>query len=394
VNSYKFAQQSDGVRIGVNTRLLLKDKLEGIGWFTYQTLKRICINHPEHQFEFFFDRAFDESFIFSDNVTGHKISPQARHPVLFKIWSDWSVRRALEKHKIDLYLSPDGMLPLKTDIPCVAVIHDLNFEHYPGDLPVSHSKYYRDRYPQFARLAERVATVSEFSKKDMCELYNLNPSKIDVVFNGVNDTFGPSTAEQIVETRRRFSDGAPYFVFVGSLHPRKNIHRLFSAFDAFRNQNSEKVKLVIVGNKFWWNDEIRNAFDGMTYSEDVVFTGRLYDDELSRVVGASVAMTYVPYFEGFGIPILEAFKCGVPLITSNRTSMPEVAGDAAILVDPFSVEEITEAINRVWSDKVLRDSLVKKGAERLSVFSWNKTADLLWKSIEKVIDKEQVAQEL
>lgn len=373
------------MEIVVNTRLLLKNRLEGIGWFSYETLKRLTSNHPEHHFVFIFDRDFDEDFIFSDNVTPLILSPQARHPVLFYWWFEHSVASFLNKYKPDLFLSPDGYLSLNSDVKQLAVIHDLNFEHYPNDLPFLVRKYYHHFFPKFARKASRIATVSEFSKNDIVKQYNIPPQKIDVVYNGCNSLFQPLTAEAKQKVKEKYSDSCEYFLFVGALHPRKNISRLFMAFDKFKQAQVSDVKLLIVGEKYYWTSEIKRTYLNMQFKKDVVFTGHLSTEGLTGVTGAALALTYVPYFEGFGIPILEAMNCDVPVITSNVTSMPEIAADAALLVDPFSVDAIAEAMLKLKADENLRHILIEKGRRRKLDFSWDKTADALWQSIERTI---------
>ncbi|MES2591480.1 MAG: glycosyltransferase family 1 protein [Bacteroidota bacterium] len=371
------------MEIVVNTRLLLKDKLEGIGWFTYETLKRITINHPNDHFVFLFDRDFDEEFIFSDNVTPVILSPQARHPFLFYWWFEFSVATFLNKYKPDIFVSPDGYLSLKADVKQLAVIHDLNFKHYPNDVPYLVRKYYNYFFPKFARKATRIATVSEFSKKDIQEQYDVSAKKIDVVFNGCNPLFKPATKQIQGQTKEKFSKKCDYFLFVGSLHPRKNIARLLKAFDEFKKSQSGNVKMLIVGEKYYWTSEIKQTFLNMEFKEEVIFTGRLSTEDLVNVTAAALAVTYVPYFEGFGIPLLEAMNCDVPVITSNITSMPEVAGDAALLVDPFSVAAIAEAMTVIYKDESMRDTLIANGKKRRLDFNWDKTAAALWESIEQ-----------
>ncbi len=372
------------MRIAVNTRLLIENKLEGIGWFTYEVFKRISRNHPEHQFIFIFDRTHSKKFVFSDNVEVIEIGPPARHPILFKIWFDYSLTTALKRVKADLFVSPDGYLSLNTKVPSLAVMHDLNFEHYPQDIPKFASKHYRWYFPKYAKKAERIATVSEFSKQDIIEQYSIVEDKIDVVYNGVNESFKPIGEDEKSLVRNTYSQGSPYFVFVGSLHPRKNIKRLLEAFDSFKQEQLSDTKLLIVGEKYWWNKDISDAYEAMYNRADVIFTGRLENDNLNKVISASRAMTFVPYFEGFGIPILEAFACETAVICSNITSMPEVASDAGLLVDPFSVDSIKEGMLQLNSDDALRNSLIQKGKERLKDFSWDKTAEALWDSIEKL----------
>lgn len=373
------------MEIVVNTRLLLKNKLEGIGWFTYETLKRITTSRPDDHFIFLFDRDFDEEFIFSDNITPVILSPQARHPLLFYWWFEYSVSNFLNRYNADIFVSPDGYMSLNAKVKQLAVIHDLNFEHYPNDLPLLVRNYYKYFFPKFARKATRIATVSNFSKNDIMSHYNIDASKIDLVNNGCNELFMPIDSLEQQHTKLKFSYNCDYFLFVGALHPRKNISRLFEAFDKFKSAHSNNVKIIIVGEKYYWTNEIKQTYLNLKFKNDVVFTGRLSSEDLKNVIGAAIAMVYVPYFEGFGIPILEAMNCDTPVITSNITSMPEVAKDAAVLVDPFSIDSIANAMLAVYMDKALRQSLIIKGRIRKLDFSWDKTAAALWKSIENTL---------
>lgn len=370
------------VRIAVNTRLLLPGKLEGIGWFTYETLKRITRAHPEHQFFFLFDRPWSEDFRFGDNVTPMHIPPQARHPVLYYIWFDLVLPGVLKKIRADLFISPDGYLPPRLGIPSLNIIHDLNFEHYPEDIPYLERLFYRHFFPRYARQATRIATVSSFSKEDIQKQYGIPADKIDVVYNGAGEHFTPLDPLQIRAQREKHSKGLPYFVFVGSQIPRKNLARLFQAFDRLRI-SGKKAALVVCGQKKWWNEALEKTWREMRFKEDVVFTGRLSREALKHTLGAATALTYVSYFEGFGIPILEAFRSGVPVITSNTTSMPEVAGEAALLVDPFDVHSIQKAMESLLEDRALQARLVEKGLIQANKFSWDDTAARLWAAIEK-----------
>jgi glycosyltransferase involved in cell wall biosynthesis len=378
--------------IAVNTRLLLKDKLEGIGWFTYESLKQITKNHPEHQFLFLFDRPFSEEFIFSDNITPIVVGPQARHPFLWYWWFEQSLPKVFHKHEPDLFLSPDGFLSLSAAYPAgmkkfksLAVIHDLNFEHYPQDIPFLARKYFQKYFPQYARKADRIATVSEYSKQDISKTYKISLEKIDVVYDGANELFKPSSEDARKKIQLKYTSGEKYFLFVGALSPRKNVTRLLQAFDEFKKSEPSKIKLVVAGGKMFMTSEIENVYNKMQFKNDVIFTGRLGTDDLKDVMAGAVSLVFVPYFEGFGIPIVEAMYCDVPLITSNVTSMPEVAGNAGLLVDPFSVDSIKDGMLKIYKDEALRNQLIENGRKQREKFSWDKTADKLWKSIEKTL---------
>lgn len=360
--------------------------MDGIGQFTYESFKHITKNNPEHQFVFIFDRKPHTDFIKGENVSHKVIGPQARHPLLYKIWYQYSLHRLLKKIKADVFVGTGGMIPLKTDTKTLSVIHDLNFEHHPDHLPNSLRNFYCKYFPLFAKKANRIATVSEYSKKDIIKTYNINTDKIDVVYNGSNENFKPITEESQKTTLAKYTNNQPYFLFIGTLHPRKNLINLFKAFNDFKTRTNSDFKLLIVGKKMWWTKEIETAFNELEFKNDIVFAGRVEKNELYKITASTFALTYVPIFEGFGIPLVEAMSCGVPVITSNITSMPEVVEDAGILVDPFSVNDITEAMVKISSDENLKNHLSEKSLSQSKKFSWEKTGDLLWQSIIKTID--------
>ncbi len=356
-----------------------------MGWFTFQTLKRITRNHPEHRFYFLFDRTPDPGFVFSDNVTPVTLFPQARHPVLWYLWFEYSTLRFLNKKQPDLFLSTDGYLSLNTKVPSLPVIHDINFHHLSQHLPFMARKYYRHYFPKFARKATRIATVSEYSKKDLVQSYKLPPEKIDVVFNGSDDTFQPLPEGVKTRVREKYTRGAEYFIFIGSLHPRKNVCRTLLAFDLFKKKTGLPHKLLMIGKPFFKLSGMKDVHANMEHKEDVIFFGRTEREIIKEVLAASTALLFVPLFEGFGIPMLEGFRCEIPVIAGDRTSLPEVGGDAALYVDPYSENAISEAMVQIVNEDALRRDLIKKGRARKDIFSWDKSAELLWNSIEKTL---------
>ena len=371
------------MKIAVNTRLLIKNKMEGIAVHAYNVLKLITKEHPEHQFLFLFDRPYNEEFVFSSNITPIVLFPQARHPFLYYLWFEYSVARVLNTVKPDVFYSPDGFLSLRSNVCSLPVIHDINYEHYPEDLPGLTTGYYKKYFPRFIKKAQRVLTVSEFSKKDIAEIYKLSPDKIDVVYNGADELYKPIGKEEKESIKQKYAGGKAYFIYVSALHPRKNVKRLLMAFDKMKESSGSDVKLVLVGPEYFKNTDMYTVYATMKHKQDVIFTGRLNADELCKAMGAALALTYVSYFEGFGIPLIEAMQCDVPVITANVTSMPEVAGDAALLVDPLSVDSIAKAMLDVLQNERLREELIGKGRKRKDFFSWDKTAALTWDAITK-----------
>ena len=240
-------------------------------------------------------------------------------------------------------------------------------------------------FPRFAHNATRVATVSQYSKQDICSTYGISKNKIDVVYDGAHEGYRQMGEAINSTTRAQYTNGAPYIIFVSTILKRKNLANLLLAFDKFKNQSQQPHKLVVVGRKVWWKEELADAYNKMTHAEEVLFVDHAEPSELTRLMSAATALVYPSFFEGFGIPIIEAFNAGVPVITSNITSMPEVAGNAALLVDPYSADDIASAISIVVSDEQVRNELIKNGHLRSNLFNWDKTANLLWESITKTL---------
>ena len=315
------------------------------------------------------------------------LPPKARHPFLFYYWLQFSVKPLLNELKPDLFLSPDGFLALGAKCRQLPVIHDINFFHYPKDLPFLVREYHNYFFPRFAKEATRVATVSEFSKKDIAENYHIPPENIDVVYNGINDYFQPVDDTIKISVKNKFTKGCSYFLFVGSIRPRKNAARLIKAFHLFKKETGSDMKLMLAGSVFWGDGEISSLMKELKIESEIIFTGRVSNEELKNITASAFVLTYLPYFEGFGIPLIEAMQCGVPIIAANASCLPEIAAAAALYANPFDENEIKNTMITLFKNEVLRNDLIKKGFERKNNFSWDKTASLLWQSIEKTISK-------
>lgn len=374
------------MRIAVNTRLLLKGKMDGIGWFTAETMSRIVAAHPEHTFYFLFDRPPAPEFLYAPNVMPVVLCPQARHPVLWHMFFEWAVPWALKHYKADLYLSPDGMMPRHPKVPTLTVIHDLNFEHATDNLIPSHQRYMTRLFPQFALSATRIATVSEYSKQDIIDTYGIDSQKVDVVYDGANPIYRPHSDTEKTAVRQRYSGGNPYLLFVSTILKRKNLANLLLAFDRAKDINPDGMKLIVVGKKEWWQDELSAAYDSMHHQDDVIMLGHTAHDELAALMSASEALVYPSFFEGFGIPILEAMYAETAVISSNTTSMPEVGGDAVLYIDPTSVESILAAITEVRKP-ACRERLIGQGRTQRTLYSWDRTSQLLWQSMMKTLQQ-------
>jgi len=369
--------------IAINARTLRAVPHDGIGWFTHEVVRGIVRDHPEHRFVLIGDRDYDLLPVEGDNVEYVTIPLRTVHPLLWHAWHEYLLPGVLKRYDADLFVAPDGIMPMRTDVPCIPVIHDLNHEHRPGDIPVRERIFYRRYFPLFARKAIRVATVSEFSADDISATYGISRNKIDVVPNGVADIFSPPMSGEAEATRREFTGGRPYFLFVSNFSPRKNIEAVIRAFNICRSKSNSDHVLLLAGRRLYLTREIDRELEASAYSSDIVFTGSVTRDVLRRLYGGAVALTLVPWFEGFGIPVVEAQRCGTPCILSDSSSLPEVSGGAALCVSPADAGAIAGAMARLVSDEALRRRLAEEGRENSLRYTWENAAAEMWNSITK-----------
>lgn len=343
---------------------------EGIPRFALETTKRLVLNNPQHKFYFIFDRAFDPALLFAKNIVPVVVGPQARHPWLWYWWFEKKLPKLFKKYKIDLFYSPEFYISLRSIVPTLMVSHDIVFETYKEHLPKHQQKYLEKNAPKFHKRADHIITVSEFSKTEVIEKYKISPSKISVAANACPEGFIPISRKEQALVQSRYSNACPFILYVGAIHPRKNLLNMISAFKQYKSENDSDLKFLVVGRMAWKSKEIHEAIHN---TKDIVYLSNI-EDELKPIMAAAECLMFVSLYEGFGIPILEAMKSEIPVITSNVTSMKEVAGDAALLVDPLSVKEIKNAIAELVGDKDRSRELVVKGKERVKDFNWDDIA--------------------
>jgi glycosyltransferase involved in cell wall biosynthesis len=377
--------------IAVNTRFLLHDYLEGYGYFLYETFKRITKNHPEHEFIFIFDRPYDQRFIFSANITPVVTGPPARHPLLWKLWYDIRIPPLLKKYKADVFISCDGFCSLATPTPQCLVLHDLSFLHFPSFIPKAYWLYLKRYTPKFIDKATQIVTVSAFSKQDILSFYRIDDSKIDVVPNAARESFRPASVKEKEETKNKYSDGREYFVYTGSIHPRKNLTNLLKAFSVFKKKQKSNLKLILAGRLAWKYSSFIESLKTYRYRDDVVMTGYLPEEELARITGSAYALVYPSLWEGFGVPVLEAMRCEVPVITSSGTAMQEIAKEAALYADPGNYNDIADKMMLLYKDERLRAEMILRGKQVEKEYSWNRSAKQLWDCIMKTAVNPSVA---
>jgi glycosyltransferase involved in cell wall biosynthesis len=374
------------MRIAVNTRFLLSDYLEGYGYFLNETFSRITKNHPEHEFIFIFDKPFNKKFLFASNVKAVVAGPPARHPLLWKLWYDIKLPAILKKYRADIFVSCDGFCSLNTKVPQCLAVHDLAFLHFPSFIKKSHLLFYKRYTPKFLIKAKSVITVSEFSKHDIITQYKIEADKINVVYSAAKEIFQPLEYEAKQKAKDKYTDGKEYFIYAGAIHPRKNLMNLLKAFSAFKKRQQSGLKLVLAGRLAWKYESFTKSLQSYKYRNDVILTGYLEEEELVKLIGAAYAMVYPSLWEGFGVPVLEAMHCAVPVITTVNSSMQEIAQEGALYADANNYLDIADKMMLLYKNENLRKEMVIIGKVIAQQYHWDKTADLLWQSIVKAVE--------
>ena len=282
----------------------------------------------------------------------------------------------LRRNPVDV-LHVQFTAPPFSPCPVVVSIHDLSFEHLPQTFTWRSRKQLRITVRRTARQASQVIALSEYARNDIVETYQIRPDKISVIPLSAGDHFRPIIdEEELQRVRQTYGIEGEYMLSVGAIQPRKNLGRLVAAYSHLRDAKPEGKlpKLVLAGKCAWLYDETLRAIKELSLSESIILTGYVPEGDLPALYSGALCFIYPSYFEGFGLPPLEAMQCGVPVIVGNRTSLPEVVGDAGVLVDPFDVNALAAAIEKVISDSDLRARLSVQGLARAKIFEWRETA--------------------
>ncbi len=287
-----------------------------------------------------------------------------------------SLSAELRRNRVDV-LHVQFTAPPLAPCPVVVSIHDLSFEHLPQTFKRRSRIQLRVTVRRSARLASQVITLSNHARADIIDTYKINPDKVTAIPLAAPPHFRRVTDDKEVQrVKQTYGINAPYILCVGSVQPRKNIARLLNAYSLLRGDGptGKLPKLVIAGKLAWLFEETLRTIDQLNLKDSVIVTGYVRDADLPALYSGARCFVYPSYFEGFGLPPLEAMKCGTAVVVGNQTSMPEVVGDAAQLVDPFDVNDIAAGIRKVITDGAWRSTLEARGLERAKLFDWQNTA--------------------
>ena len=322
---------------------------------------------------------------FADRWANFSVKQTLPHTPLVRI--PLTLVRELRRHPVDV-LHVQYTAPPLAPCPVVTTIHDLAFEHLPETFNKRSWMQLRLTVRRTARRAAQIITVSEYSRQDISKTYGIAPQRILVTPEAAAARFSPVRNEtELIKVRKNYGIERDYILSLCSIQPRKNLVRLIEAYSLLR-QSRPEVKLpqlVLAGKRGWLDSETFNAAERNVRGGDILFTGYVPDKDLPALYSGATCFVYPSYFEGFGLPVLEAMQCGAPVIAGNRTSIPELVADAGLLFDPFDTASLADALKRTLDDAEYRTTLRRKGLKRSAEFSWKTTAELTLKVYEKAV---------
>jgi glycosyltransferase involved in cell wall biosynthesis len=290
----------------------------------------------------------------------------------YSIAEQYRIPLSLARERVNMVHEPHYVLPPLVRCRSVVTIHDCIHLMFPQYLPSKLAHVYaKGSMWSAARKADRILTVSEASKRDILRFFNVPPEKVAVIYNAIDERFlAPANAERMELVRQRYQLDHPFVLYVGNIKPHKNIERLIDAFGRARSQCPDDLKLIIIGDEISKYPGLRQSVHKHKLDKHVRFLGFQPMETLAAFYRLARAFVFPSLYEGFGLPPLEAMACGSPVVTSNVSSLPEVAGGAALLVDPYDANAIAGGIVRAVTDETLRADLISRGLDRARSFSW------------------------
>lgn len=311
---------------------------------------------------------------FFDSTRAHLALCVLPSPLLRVVWEQTALPILARQHRLDLLHSPHYTMPLAKPCRAVVTFHDLTFFLYPEMHLLYKRIFFRTMMPLAARRADALIAISHSTRADLTRILGIAPSKVETIPYGIAPHFQPVTDWRALDAFcARYHLSRPFVLYVGNLEPRKNLPTLVRAFAPLVRAGLPHT-LVMAGSRGWKDAPIFATIQELGLTSRVHFPGYIPQSELPMLYSAADLFVYPSFYEGFGLPVLEAMACGVPVITSNISSMPEVAGDAAVLVDPAAVDALANAMHHLLTDSVLRATLAAKGLARAREFSWERAA--------------------
>ena len=373
------------MRIGIDARLMFHQPA-GISRYTGHLLHALADNNSTDEFLTFQHRKHRAPLITQANFRRATLYTPVHHRL-----EQWLLPLELSRFALDLIHCTDFIPPLHSAIPAVITVHDLAFLHWPHFLTIDSAAYY-GQIDRAVKHARHIIVPSESTKKDLIRLLGAPDEKVSVIYEAADSSFQPLPLEATrQEVQNLYKVPESYILFVGTIEPRKNVNGLLQAFHHLRAKyNITDTNLVIAGGHGWLYEETLELVNRLNLQNCTFFVGRVPDENLRKLYVGARCHIHPAHYEGFGLPPLEAMACGTPTIVSNVSSLPEVVGDAALLVDPNNPEEIAVAMQRLLVDEQLHAELRHKGLQRARCFSWELAARSTLEVYHKVVNERPV----
>lgn len=377
------------MRIGVDIRGLLTGQISGVEQYTLYILKNLLAIDQDNTYVLFYISYRDLDKQFSQLANSYSWLRSANVEVRTLKWVNFplllhALFKPLNWPKADkicggldvMFMPSPRLLPLSAKCAKVTTFHDIIFMIYPQFYTLSSRLWqWQMSYSYEARTSDAIIAVSHSTKQDLVRLLKADPDKINVVYEGVEpDYFQRPSEAALADVRQKFQLPDKFFYYIGSIEPRKNLKVVVRALAKISSRGSDTIKLVISGSKNWLSSDLYQLVEELALQERVVFTGPVSESEKIALLHLATIFIFPSLYEGFGLMVLEAFATGCPVITSRVSSLPEVAGDAAVLIDPLDVDELTDQIELLLGDDELRRQFISRGRERAKAFSWSKFA--------------------
>lgn len=378
------------MKVFIDGQLFLKGEKTGIAWFAHNVLCNLTIGSKyEYQLNCFTLGYKEKNRLMIDKYKdlGYEIKKVWWfHDVIYRIiWNFLPIPYCFffgKKSQVSIffnYIIPPGVFGKK-----IAIVHDMAYKAYPETVREKTRKFLELSLSRTCEQADKIITISQFSKSEIIHYLQISSDKIEVIPLGVDKNYYHSnyTKNDIEKIKKKYNINFEYFLYLGTIEPRKNIERLIIAYKDLYEQKHEIPKLILVGKKGWLYDKIFSTVEQLKLQDMIVFLGYIDIEDMPKLIKGAIAFVFPSLYEGFGLPPLEAMACGTPVITSNVSSLPEVVGEAGLLVNPFDINSIKEAMMRIVVEPDLRNELRGAGFIQAEKFSWKKTA----KRIEQIID--------
>ncbi len=363
------------MRIGIDYTAAIEQRA-GIGRYTRELVRALVVADEENSYLLISARGGNRrSSDWPRNVATKDLPFSSR--ALTVMWQRWRLPLPIELFtgRLDIFHSPDFTLPTVRSSATVVTVHDLTFLVHPECAHPGVEKYLRRAAPRALERASLVLADSQCTRQDLMSYYGIPAARVAVIPAGVGDEFHPVTDSRMLQAvQDTYQAYPPFILTMGTLEPRKNLPRLFEAYARLRQEAGIPHRLLVAGGKGWLYEDIFRAVERLGLQDEVRFLGFVPDHQLPALLTLADVFVYPSLYEGFGLPPLEAMACDVPVVCSNTSSLPEVAGDAALMVDPTDVPALAAAIHRVLTDEALRQSMVEKGREQAARFTWSGAA--------------------